>query len=102
MKGQNRFRIQVTLDGKKHQFVAGTVEECIQKYEEFSARCVLGDSMEIVSAAPPPRNNAPTMGEYMREWLDSKINYRDTTKVRNKGIIENHPFQPLVNSDLMN
>ena len=90
MKGQNRFRIQVTLDGKKRQFVAGTVEECIQKYEEFSARCVLGDSMEIVSAAPPPRNNVPTMGQYMREWLDSKINYRDTTKARNKGIIENH------------
>jgi len=32
MKGQNRFRIQRTIDGKKYQFVAKSVEECVQKY----------------------------------------------------------------------
>ncbi|NLV92233.1 MAG: hypothetical protein GX030_07565 [Firmicutes bacterium] len=26
----------------------------------------------------------------MREWLDSRINYRDTTRLRNKNIIEKH------------
>lgn len=90
MKGQNRFRIQRTIDDKKYQFVARSVEERVQKYEEFAARCVLGHSPPELISEPSMRGVVPTIEQYMREWLDSRINYRDTTGLRNKNIIEKY------------